>query len=554
MKMSKLAVTTAIVGSMMFGTAAFGSSHREAPAITRMPKADNTDVYAFRSYEPGREAFVTIISNWYPLQDPFGGPIYYPLDPDAIYEIYVDNDGDAREDLTFQFDFNWLLKGGTGNTIRVGDQTLPIALRQIGPVTRPLDANLGFDEDYTVTLISGDRRTGTRAAITNANGGGERFPKPFDNAGNKTIPNYPAYAAQFIYDVNIPGCATRGRVFVGQREEAFAVNLGESFDLINYVPIQGGPGGFPGGITQSRENDDLVGKQNVTSMAVEVPIACLTGAGNGVIGVWSTTSMPQTIVLDPNPGFGTAQATSGALVQVSRLGSPLVNELVIGMPQKNLFNAARPTQDGALAAFVTNPTFPAIVNVLFRDAVNRTLGTNIENLAPRNLPRSDLVAAFLTGIPTLNQQRTVTPSEMLRLNTAINPTPRERQSTFGVAGDDLAGFPNGRRPGDDVVDIVLRVAMGRLCHPVPINGQPVQLGFCRPEDAPVGNVPLTDGAPISAAELLNTFPYLRNPIPGSPGRALDARRNSTTPQSEEEVPVTEPTEQTTTEETAGSEG
>ncbi len=543
MKLAKLAFTTALAGSMMFGSAAaFGSSHREAEGVIEMPKVDNTDVYVFRSYEPGREAFTTIISNFYPLQEPYGGPNYWPLEEDAIYEIHVDQNGDAREDLTFQFDFNEFLKNGTGNTVTVGNQTLPIALRHIGQVTRPNDPNLGWDEDYTVTLISGDRRTGTRAAITNANGGGERFPKPFDNVGNKTIPNYPAYAAQFIYEVNIPGCATRGRLFVGQREEAFAVNLGEAFDLVNFVPIQGGPGGFPGGITQSRENDDLVGKNNITSLAIEVPTACLVGSGNGngVIGVWSTASMPQTSVLNPNPGFANRKQHSGALVQVSRLGMPLVNELVIGNPQKNLFNAAMPTQDGALAAFVTNPTFPAILNVLFRTAVNQTLGTNIANLAPSNLPRRDLVAAFLTGIPSLNQQAIVTPSEMIRLNTAIDPTPRERQSTFGVAGDDLAGFPNGRRPGDDAVDLVLRVAMGRLCHPVPINGQPVALGLCRPEDAPVGNVPFTDGAPISATELLPGFPYLRNPIPGSPGRALDARRNSTTPQSDEEpVPATE---------------
>jgi hypothetical protein len=551
MKLSKLGVTTALIGSMMFSTAAFGSSHREAPGILNKPLVDNTDVYAFRSYEPGREAFTTIISNWIPLQDPVGGPNYFPMDPDAIYEIHVDSDGDARENFTFQFDFNRILKGGTGNTITVGDKTLPIALRHIGQVTTPNDADLGYDEDFTVTLITGDRRTGTRAAVTNAAGGGVRFPKPFDNVGNKTIPDYPAYARQFIYNVNIPGCAVQGRVFVGQREEAFAINLGEIFDLVNFVPIQGGPGGFPGGITQSRMNDDLVGKKNVTSVAVEVPTACLNTPGNnGVIGIWSSTSLPQARMLNPAPNSDVSENNTGAFVQVSRLGMPLVNELVIGIRDKNLFNAAHPTQDGALLDYVTNPTFPAILNVLFRTAVNQTLGTNIANLAPSNLPRRDLVATFLTGIPSLNQQRTVTPSEMLRLNTAVDPTPRERQSTFGVAGDDLAGYPNGRRPGDDTIDITLRVAMGRLCYPVPIMGTPTALGLCNPSDAPVGNVPFTDGAPITAAELLNEFPYLRNPIPGSPQRALDARANSTTPQSAEE-PV--PVEATAVEETAAAE-
>jgi hypothetical protein len=152
------------------------------------------------------------------------------------------------------------------------------------------------------------------------------------------------------------------------------------------------------------------------------------------------------------------------------------------------------------------------------------------NIAPSNFPRRDLVAAFLTGIPTLNQQTTVTASEMLRLNTRIAPTPRATQSNFGVVGDDLAGFPNGRRPGDDVVDIVLRVAMGRLCYPVPINGVQTNLGLCTPADAPVGNQPFTDGAPLNARYLQNAFPYLNNPIPGSPKTARVARRNYTVPQ------------------------
>jgi hypothetical protein len=529
--------STALVSALILGsTVASSSSHREAPAITKMPKTDGTDVYAFRSYEPNRQAFVTLVANYYPLQDPFGGPNYFPLDPDAVYEIHVDNNGDAVEDMTFQFDFNWILQGGTGKTVTVGDKTLPIPLRQIGQVTQPNDPDLGFAEDYSLTLIRGDRRTGTKGAVTNAAGGSTRFAKPVDNIGNKTIPDYPAYARQHMYEVNIPGCAVRGRVFVGQREEAFAVNLGEIFDLVNFVPIEGdsAPGagdskGFPGGIKQSRANDDLVGRKNVTSLAVEVPIACVTGRGNGVIGVWSTASLPQTRTLDPSPTFDNEAQYGGALTQVSRLGNPLVNEVVIGLPQKDLFNAARPTQDGALAAYVTNPTFPALLDALFRAPVNATLGTNFTNLAPGNFPRKDLVAAFLTGIPTLNQQSTVTPSEMIRLNTAISPTPRDQQSTFGVVGDDLAGFPNGRRPGDDTVDIVLRVAMGRLCHPVPINGKPTQLGFCTPQDAPTGTVPYTDGAPIKASELLNAFPYLRNPIPGSPRSVRKARENSRTP-------------------------
>jgi hypothetical protein len=188
---------------------------------------------------------------------------------------------------------------------------------------------------------------------------------------------------------------------------------------------------------------------------------------------------------------------------------PLVNEVVIGLPQKDLFNAAKPTQDGALADYVTNPTFSALLEALFGSAGIK---------APTNFPRNDLVTTFLTGFSSLNQLKAVTPSEMLRLNTGVTATPAASQSQFGVVGNDLAGFPNGRRPGDDVVDIVLRVAMGRLCHPVPIAGVATDLAVCKPADAPSGLVPFTDGAPSNATApyLLQTFPYLGHPLRGAP--------------------------------------
>jgi hypothetical protein len=501
----------------------WASSHREAPGTTEQPKIDGTDFYMFKSYEPGRDQFVTFIANYQPLQNPYGGPNYFTMDPDALYEIHIDSDGDAVEDLTFQFDFDNRLVNDTGITLNIAGKDIPIALRAAGPVSAPRDPALGENEFYALTLVTGDRRSGTRAQITNASTGNVNFVKPLDNVGNKTIADYPTYASQFIYDITIPNCSTPGRVFVGQRAEAFAVNLGEIFDLVNLVPIEGDSapgagdgGGFPGGITQDRANDDLVGKANVTSLAIEVPVDCIVGSGNGTIGAWTTASLPQANIEDPLPTYEQTSLYGGAYVQQSRLSAPLVNEVVIGLPQKDLFNAAEPTQDGALADYVTNPTLPAILDLLFRDAVNQTLGTSIDNLAPTNIPRDDLVAAFLTGIPTLNQQSIVTPSEMMRLNTGIAPTPRANQSTFGVAGDDLAGFPNGRRPGDDTVDIALRVVMGALCYPVPINGTPTDLGFCTSDDAPVGNVAFTDGAPISATELKNAFPYLNDPLAGSP--------------------------------------
>jgi hypothetical protein len=423
------------------------------------------------------------------------------MDPDAIYEIHVDNNGDAVEDITYQFNFDNKLKNDVGKTVTVGGKTLPIALRHIGQVTGALDPDLGEDEFFTLTTIAGNRRSGTKGEVKRVNGDGI-FIKPFDNVGNKTIPNYPAYANQFIYDVNLPGCATPARMFAGQRQEAFAVNLGPIFDLVNFVPIEGS-------IAQSQENQELIGHYNINSLALEVPTQCLVGSGNGVIGVWSTASLPQAKLNKPNPTFNRPVLYGGAYTQVSRLGMPLVNEVVIGLPQKDLFNAAKPTQDGALADYVTNPTFPAILEVLFG-------GAGIK--APTNFPRNDLVATFLTGFATLNQLQTVTPSEMLRLNTKVTPTPAAAQSQFGVVGNDLAGFPNGRRPGDDVVDIVLRVAMGRLCYPIPIAGTATDLGLCKPSDAPSGQVPFTDGAPSNASGgyLLQAFPYLGHPLRGSP--------------------------------------
>ena len=520
---SSLKLSTGVALLLSAVSPAWGSSHREAPQITKMPKVDNTDVYAFRSYEPGRAGFVTLIANFQPGENPGDGPNYYTMDPDALYEIMIDNNGDAREDITYQFKFNNVLQAGQGITYNIGGKTLPISLRHGGPITTANDPDLGEYEYYTIDRVAGDRRSGTSAPVLNAIINANQYLKAFDNAGNKSVPNYPGYSDGFIAPIALPGCATQGRVFVGQRAEYFAVNLGPIFDLVNFVPISGdndpvyGNGSpFPGGITQSQDNQELIGKKNVTSIALEVPIACVTGTGNGVIGVWSSTSLPQSRRLKTNPTFSSPATQGGAFVQVSRLGMPLVNEVVIGLPQKDLFNAVKPTADAALADYVTNPTYPEYLNRLFRAPVNATLGTNFATLAPTNFPRNDLVATFLTGIASLNQMSTVTASEMLRLNTAVNPTPRASQKALGVVADDLAGFPNGRRPGDDVIDIVLRVAMGRLCHPIPINGVQTQLGLCAPSDAPTGLVAYTDGAPSNAINILNRFPYLNPALRGSP--------------------------------------
>jgi Domain of unknown function (DUF4331) len=511
----------AAVFAALLPIAAFASSHREAPNITRHPLVDSTDFYMFMSYEPGRQGFVTLLANYVPLQDAYGGPNYFALDPSALYEVHIDNNGDAREDLTFQFRFdNDLANNGRGLRLPIGpsdDSTeVAVPLKNIGMVSAADNSALNFLETYSLTLVRGDRRRGQDAVVTNQSGA-TRLGKPYDFVGNKTFGSpagYEAYARQFIHEVDVPGCSQPARVFVGQRDEPFVVNLGEIFDLVNIVPIDAASG-FPGGITQDPRNDDVRFK-NITTLALEIHADCLKGAGNGVIGGWTSASLRQGRVLNPRASFEIADINGGAFTQVSRLGMPLVNEVVIGLPDKDRFSASEPKDDAQFATYVTRPTLPALINALFRDAVNGALGANLANLAPSNFPRNDLVTAFLTGFPNVNQLATVTPSEMQRLNTGIAPTAAESQSAFGVAGGDLAGFPNGRRPGDDVVDIELRVAMGALCHPIPLNGTPTNLGICTPANAPVGNAAITDGAPVDASAFDTRFPYFRTPIPGSP--------------------------------------
>lgn len=589
MKRLQRSAACAAIATLALAVSMDGSSHREAPGITNTPKLDGTDWYMFRSYEPGREGFVTLVANYYPFQDPFGGPNYFALDPAGVYEMHIDNDGNAVEDITFQFRPAIATKDFA---IPVGGINVAVPLINIGPIGPGRDdtANLNREETYTLNIIRADRRGGMSEGVTAA-GGTSTFKKPVDYIGAKSVPQYATYASNHIYDIAIPGCGD-GRVFVGQRKDSFVVNVGEIFDLVNTNPL--GP--------ENGEEDDLAQK-NITSFILEVPVDCLTlSASQPIIGGWTTSSVgvgasssggtggagaagpcPAGQPASPKPadnaaltwvptlncsgwvpsghpqarGSGTglggnsgsagvaacpagqpsspkpadsaaitwvptadcsgwvpsghpaARGNSGAGgngapsgapgTQVSRLGAPLVNEVVVGLKDKDLFNSAVPTQDSALAVYVTNPTLPELLEILF-PAVQ----------APNNFPRQDLVAAFLTGIPGLNQPAGVVASEMLRLNTSIMPTPLGSQSRLGALGGDNAGFPNGRRPGDDVVDIELRVAMGALCHAFP------GAFACGPADAPSGALPFTDGAFIDSSFFDAAFPYLRTPLRGSP--------------------------------------
>ena len=498
---------------------AFASSHREAPFISTSPKVDASDFYMFNSYETGRSGFVTLVANYQPLQDGFDGPNYHAMDANALYEIHIDNVGDAKEHMTFQFRFQ---NNFTARTVTAGGSTVDIAPIQNGSVTVPHDPHLQINETYTLTLVTGDRRTGTATPIVNATTGSATFDKPVDNIGEKTIADYPTYAAAHIYPITIPGCATAGRVFVGGRQDPFAVNLGVIFDQVDAalttIDTAGNYNATPHGSLYYK---------NVTALELEVPASCL-GATTAapVIGGWTTASLRQTRVLDPTPksGYQTTDRNGGAWTQVSRLGMPLVNELIIGMKDKDLFNSSKPSGDAQFLTYVTNPSYPTLLETYLAHP----------GAAPTNFPRNDLVTTFLTGIKGVNQLATVTPSEMLRLNTSIAAVPFAQQNRLGIVGNikaggtDNAGYPNGRRPKDDVVDITLIAAMGGLCV---ANGNSDALGFgaaCNPSAVPLGDnaFALNDTVDQAAQPFLPGFPYLNTPIPGTGARAATVPANA----------------------------
>lgn len=509
-RLSLMATATA-AALMGLSTVTQASSHREAPFITTSPKVDASDFYMFNSYETGRAGYVTLIANYQPLQDAYGGPNYFRMDPNALYEIHVDNNGDAKEDLTFQFRFsNALANGGNGITLPIGGKNVAIPLTQAGAVANVKDGSLNVAETFTLTVVRGDRRSGTASAVTNATGGATVFDKPSDNIGKKTIPDYAGYAAKHIHTVNIPGCAMPAKVFVGQRQESFAVNLGTIFDLVN-APVAV--------ITDSNLINaaaaNSIQDKNVTSLAVEVHKSCLVSTGDDVIGGWTSASLRQARLLNPAPqsGYQASEKPGGAWTQVSRLGMPLVNEVVIGLKDKDKFNASVPSGDGQFIDYVTNPTLPALLEIAL----------SLPNAAPKNFPRNDLVTTFLTGITGVNKPKTVTASEQLRLNTAIAAVPFAQQNRLGIVGNilaggtDNAGYPNGRRPKDDVVDISLVAVMGGLCV---ANGTTNALGFgpeCNPSAVPLGATAfkLHDAVDQAVVPLLPGFPYLNTPNAGS---------------------------------------
>jgi len=372
--------------------------------------------------------------------------------------------------------------------------------------------NINSPETYTVGLVRGPRR-GSAALPVTMTDGGTSFTKPIDNMGTKTFSGtggYAAYASQYVYDITIPGCATPGKVFVGQRAESFAVNLGAVFDLVNAQLAVVANGGTLAGRSAGGANP--IGGNNITEIALELPTACITHdtTANTVVGAWTTASMRQARVLNPTATYADPAREGGAWVQISRLSNPLINELVIGLADKDLFNTSEPKDDLQFAKYVTNPTLPKLIELIY-GAANAP--------APTAIPRNDLVLAFLQGVPGANANGSL--GEMLRLQTALpatqctSPSDCSNLADLGLAtciqpstatavaqldptivGCDVAGYPNGRRPGDDVTDLALRVVMGVLLDTT---------------DAPASHVPLTDAISQNHTQFDPVFPYLKAP-------------------------------------------
>lgn len=435
-------------------TSTRASSHREAPLISLDPSVDNTDVYAFLS--PLNNGTVTLIANFIPFETPTGGPNFYRFDESALYEIHIDNNGDAVEDITYQFRFNTTIRNP--NTF----------LYNTGPITSLDDPDWNLRQTYSVTRVEGARRTGTSIGqIDNAI-------SPPVNVGARSTPNYERLAQSAV-----AGLASGGRVFAGQRDDPFFADTGSLFDLL---AIRVPPGDLRGGI-------DSFSDYNVHTIALELPLGIVTRNGqrptgasdpNAIIGVWSTTS--RRAVTTRTPGGSTG---SGNFVQVSRLGQPLVNEVVIPIGTKDAFNGIEPTSDAAALPFVLDPEVPKLLKLLY-------------GVDSPPAPRNDLVTIFLTGIPGLNQPAGVRASEMLRLNLGV---PRASQiDRLGILKGDTAGFPNGRRLEDDVIDIALRVMAGAT---------PFTPSFNRGLNARLG-----DGVDFNDMPTLSVFPYVPTPKPG----------------------------------------
>jgi hypothetical protein len=430
----------------------FGSSHREAPLTALDPTADDTDVYAFTAQDaPGT---LTIVANWIPLEDPAGGPNFFRFDDRAHYYMNIDNTGDGKADIRYEFRFK---------THYRNPNTFLYALPTVDSIDSP---NLNIYQTYSITKEQ--LRNGHTVSENKIAKGLRVAP---DNVGPHTIPDYNAVANEAISTLK-----GGGKVFAGQRDDPFFVDLGATFDALT---IRNGTGNAGGG------KDDLAGYA-IHTIVLQVPDHAVTRdhksvsgpkAGNAVVGVWSDTERNKVRVIRKN---GQTRVTHPE-VQVSRLGNPLINEVVIPLGQKDHFNATKPDTDAQLyGQYALNPELAHLINVLYP-------GVN----APEH-NRTDIVTALLTGIPGLTQiGKHPVPADTLKINLGVPPNPHPNR--FGLLAGDTQGFPNGRRLTDDVVDIEERVVAGFL----------------------QGNkVPLGDGVDQNDKPFSSTFPYLVAPNSG----------------------------------------
>jgi hypothetical protein len=427
------------------------SSHREAPLISEDPVADNTDTYAYVA--PDQPNKVTIVGNWIPLEEPAGGPNFPRFGEDVVYRFKVDNDGDAVSNVTYEFRFQTRFRNSD------------TFLYNTGPISSLKDPDWNVRQFYSIAEVKNGHRTFLA----------RNLPTPPVNIGPRSTPNYDQLAAQAI--VNLPGGI---KVFAGQRDDPFFVDLGSVFDLAGLRPLNGAhliPKAAEAGI-------DGVGGYNVHSIVLQVPKSRLV-KDDPTIGVWSSTYRRQVKVLSDD---GREPFNFGRFVSVSRLGMPLVNEVVIPLGQKDRFNASEPYDDAQFGKYVLDPELSRLIPVLYPGVT----------VPPK--PRNDLASIFLTGIQGLNKQKNVRPAEMIRLNTSIAPTPYAQQDRLGLLAGQNDGFPNGRRLIDDVTDIELRALAG---------GTPFTPTF---NIAP--NNALTDGVDQNDKPFLTTFPYVPSPTSG----------------------------------------
>jgi Domain of unknown function (DUF4331) len=440
------AVALGVVGTLKPADA---SSHREAPYISGDPQADATDVYAFRS--PNKPNTVTLVANYVPLEVAAAGPNFYKFGGDVLYEINIDNNGDAKDDLSYQFRFESRINNG--NTF----------LYNTGPITSLKDPDLNQEQFYSVSTLKGKDhedpgRKGKVIAknlqVAPANVGPVSYPKN----------GYSKVANQAIYDIG-----NGVKVFTGPRDDPFFADLGGIFDLL-----------------QGIKGVDYVADLNVHTIAIQVPIGQLTTGKSNIIGVRTTSYRQSLNVLRPigKPGSKSNNPSSskGPWVQLSRLDSPLVNELVIPLKDKNRWNGSQPRFDKQFAKYVLDPEPARLINSILGVKVPKT-------------PRNDLVSIFLTGIKGLNQPAGVVASSQLRLNTSIKPS--NKPDRLGVLGGDNAGFPNGRRLADDVVDIELQALAGAT---------PLTPGFDKKPNNTLG-----DGVDKNDVPFRKSFPYLADP-------------------------------------------